>query len=105
MEVIVGCLPTEINVTRDVTYTSLMIYFNFWLFYFEPISALIASSLALTPVFLKRAVFHLEPASDLAFNFVSVLLWQCICLWLTHLVITKVGFIYIDAEILREVNT
>ena len=105
LEVIVGCLPTEINVTRDVTYTGFMIFINFWMFYFEPISGLIASSLALVPVFVKRAVFHLEPATDLASNFASVLLWQCTCLWLTHLCLTKIGFIYIDVEILREGNT
>lgn len=82
-----------------------MVFFNFWMNYYEPISAVITSSLALVPVFVKRGVFHLEPATDLALNFASVFLWQCTVLWITHIVITKIGFIYIDAEILREGNT
>jgi len=104
MEVIVAGLPTEINLTRDVTYSSFMIYLNFWLCYFDPVASLITASLALVPVFVKRAVFHLEPASDLALNFASVFLWQCMNLWFIHLIITKVGMIYIDAEVLREGN-
>ena len=104
MEVIVASLPTEINLTRDVTYSSFMIYLNFWLCYFDPVASLIASSLALVPVFVKRGVFHLEPATDLAVNFASVFLWQCMNLWFIHLIITKVGMIYIDAEVLREGN-
>ena len=104
MEIIVASLPSEINLSSDVTLSSFMIYLNFLLCYFDPVASLITSSLALVPVFVKRAVFHLEPATDLALNFTSVFLWQCMNLWFIHLITTKVGMIYIDADVLREGN-
>jgi len=64
----------------------------------------IASTLALAPVFAKRAIFHKEPGGELALNFVMAALWQLMNMWFIHLIITKVGMIYIDAEVLREGN-
>ena len=104
MEVIVAILPTEINQSRDVNYTCFGIYVNFMLCYFDPVANIIGASLALVPVFVKRAVFHLEPATDLAINFAFVFVWQCMNLWFIHLVYVKFGMIYIEAEVLREGN-
>ena len=103
-EVIAASLPTEINVTRDVTYTTFMIYFNFWLCYFDLVSGMIATTLALIPVYVKRSVFHHEETVDLLINFSSMWVWQCLSLWFIHMLVTKVGMIYIDAEVLREGN-
>jgi len=104
MEVTVASLPSEINVTADVTLSSFMIYLNFWLCYFDPVASLITASVALIPTFVKRAVFFHEPALGLTVNYISVLLWQCMNLWFIHLIVTKVGMLYIDAEVLREGN-
>jgi len=104
LEVITAGLPTEICLTRDVTYSSIMIYLNFWLCYFNPVSGLITSSLTLVPVFVKRAIIHNEGGVDLAINFVMASLWHFMSTWLIHLIITKVGMIFVDAEVLREGN-
>ena len=81
-----------------------MIYLNFLLCYFNPVSGLIVSSLSLIPVFVKRALIHDEGGVDLAVNFVMASLWQFMSTWFIHLIITKVGMIFVDAEVLREGN-
>jgi RsiW-degrading membrane proteinase PrsW (M82 family) len=65
---------------------------------------MIAGLLALVPVYIKRAVFHQEPAAELASSCVLTMLWLSMNLMIIHLVISKVGMIYTDAEVLREGN-
>ena len=75
LEALVAMLPSEINMTRDVTYSSAIIQINFWLCYFDFLPSAIASTLALAPVFAKRAIYHSEPGLELAMNFVMASLW------------------------------
>ncbi len=67
--------------------------------------SMISGIISLLPLFAKRAVFYEEPIEDLAVSCVSTVLWMIINMIIIHLVITKVGMIYIDAEVLREGNT
>ena len=101
MEALTSMLPQEINTSKDINYTSMMIQINFILGYFNLLSGLVASSLAFAPVFIKRAIFFNEDALSLALKYLAASLWQCMNLWGIHMVITKVGMIYVEAEVLR----
>ncbi len=61
--------------------------------------------ISFVPLYVKRGVFYEEPAVDLAINCFGTLIWLALTLSFYHLVITKVGMVYIDAEVLREGNT
>ena len=67
--------------------------------------SMISGIISLLPLYVKRAVFYEEPTVDLAMSCVSTVLWMIFNMVIVHLVITKVGMIYIDAEVLREGNT
>jgi uncharacterized membrane protein len=59
---------------------------------------------SLLTLYVKRAVFYEEPVADLAMTGIPTAIWLVMTLLFYHLVITKVGMIYIDAEVLREGN-
>ncbi len=102
---IVAFLPLEINVTRDVTVTVFQVLMDFWLHYFEFMPSMLSGIISLLPLFAKRAIFYEEPTGDLAMSCISTVLWMILNMIIVHLVVTKVGMIYIDAEVLREGNT
>ena len=79
----------------------MIINMNFILFYFDFFSGSVASVLALVPVYVKRAIFYDEDALTLAVKFIAAFLWLIMNLWTLHMTITKVGMIYVDAEVLR----
>ena len=78
---------------------------DYWLHYFYFMPGMISGIVSLLPLYAKRAVFYEEPIGDLAASCVSTVMWMVINMIIIHLVITKVGMIYIDAEVLREGNT
>ena len=77
---------------------------DFWLHYFDFTPGLISGLISLFPLYFKRAVFHQESKLDLAFSCGFTTLWMIVTLIFVHLIITKVGMIYINAEVLREGN-
>ena len=70
---VIGCLmPTEINEPQDVTLTTVGIYLNFVLCYFDFVPSVVCVNLGLIPVFVKRAVFFDEPIEDKLFGFCMI---------------------------------
>ena len=46
-----------------------------------------------------------EPfTSDVILQIVFLVIWQAFYLWIGHLVMTKVGMLFVDAEIMRAGN-
>lgn len=103
-EVLAAGMPQEINTTADINYSIMIITVNYIIFYFDFFSGSVASTLALAPLFVKRAIFHNEDAIALAGRFLMASLFQLLNLWALHMTITKVGMIYVDAEVLRQGN-
>ena len=88
-----------------MTVTVFQVHMDFLMhyFYFKP--SLISGIASLLPLYVKRAVFYEEPTEDIAMSCVGTVIWLALTLMFNHLVISKVGMVYIDAEVLREGNT
>ncbi len=84
--------------------TTLLILVEFLLDYFDFAPSLIASLIGLGTVPVKRALFFNEPIGELAVSYFTSAIWLTFNLSIIHLIITKVGFIYIEAEVLRMGN-
>ena len=97
-------LVQDINTPSDTHMTTLMIIMDFLLCYFEFMPGLIASLFALVLTYFKRAVFFEEPALDLAIDCAIQSVFVSVNLVIIHLIISKVGMIYTDAEVLRQGN-
>ncbi len=83
---------------------SIVILVDFLLDYFHFAPSLIASLIALGTVSVKRALFFNEPVRELAVSYLTSAVWLTINVSIIHLIITKVGFIYTEAEVLRKGN-
>ena len=105
LQFIIALLPVEINMTRDVTITVLQVYMDFSLNYFDFKPSLVSGIVSLLPLYAKRFVFHEEPALELGASCFFTVLWMTMTLTFAHLVTTKMGMVYIDAEVLREGNS
>ena len=65
---------------------------------------MIYANLTLISVLAKRVIFYNEPIEGKIVTYIIMVLWQSANMICIHLVITKVGMIYIDTEVLREGN-
>lgn len=63
---------------------------------------MIYANLTLIPVLAKRVIFYNEPIEGKIMSYLMMVLWQSMNMLCIHLVNTKIGMIYIDAEVLRE---
>ena len=85
-------------------YQMLINYMDFWLSYFHFWSSL-ASSLAMQLFFYAaRNMFYGDSIADLAIFGVFSIFWHSLNLLFIHLVITKVGMLYAETEVLRAGN-
>ena len=55
-------------------------------------------------MFFRRALLYDEDVGGLVIGYVLTVVWLTANLIYIHLILTKVGMIYIDAEVLREGN-
>ena len=55
-------------------------------------------------MFFRRALLYDEDVGGLVIGYVLSVVWLTVNLIFIHLILTKVGMIYIDAEVLREGN-
>ena len=98
-------LPTQINITRDMLVTILMTDHNMILCYFDLKRDAAFAYCAPLATLIRRSIFYNEPVEELVVaGFTSMLFLACnICF--IHLIITKVGMIYVDATVLQTGNT
>lgn len=97
-------LPQELNNNSETLLLVLNIQMDFVLCYFEFAPGLIASLLAIVLTYTKRAVFFEEAIGGLSIDCVISIIWVTMNLVIIHLIISKVGMIYTDAEVLRDGN-
>ena len=71
---------------------------------FSYIPSIIAAILALVPYYVKRAVFHEESVAPLTVNFLLTMIFLSVNMTFVYMILSKVGMIYTDAEVLREGN-
>ena len=79
-------------------------YINFWLSYFNWWPSFICSLLVLVPYTLARIEFYGDNATLLGVMLVVYMIWHSTNLLFIHIIITKVGMLYADTEVLRSGN-
>ena len=72
--------------------------------YFNGFAGIFWANVILSTVFFRRALFYEEDAGGLVISYVMSVMFLTLNLIYIHLILTKIGMIYIDAEVLREGN-
>ena len=72
-------------------------YFRFWV-------DLTCSILSFVPMYANRVYLHRDPLGLTILNAVLMMLWHILNMFFAHWVMTKAGFLFIDAEVLHRGN-
>lgn len=97
-------LPTGTDLSHDATLMIIGSYMIFVMSYFKFLPSLFAVEVSLIPFFTFRYVFYYEDGGMLAMSAVFYMLNLGIAITFMHLIMTKVGMIFVEAEVLREGN-
>ena len=97
-------LPIEIDSFYDILIRTLISALRFILCYFNGFAGIFWANVSIGSVFVRRALFHEEDFGDLVIGYVMTVVFLTVNLIYIHLILTKIGMIYIDAEVLREGN-
>ena len=98
-------MPIDVN-SMEFYLQSKMIgsYMDFWLSYFYWWPSLGCSIFALVPLHINRYIFHGDPIGEVAMFFAGTVFWHGLNLLFIHLMISKVGILYAETEVLRGGN-
>ena len=94
----------KISMGNELVMHTLLTYVIFWLAYFHFWLDLTLVVLSFVPLYFKRVYLHEDPLGDAIINAVMMLPWHVLNLFFIHWVITKVGFLYTESEVLRRGN-
>ena len=76
----------------------------FWLGYFNFWFDLTWLGVSFLPLYFNRVYLHGDPLGISLLNAALMLPWHIFNIFISHWVITKVGFLFIEAEVLRKSN-
>ena len=79
-------------------------YSIFWLSYFHFWFDLTWVILSFLPLYANRVNLYADPLSVVKVNAMLMMSWHILNMLFIHWIITKVGFLFIDAEVLRRDN-
>ena len=79
-------------------------YVNFWLSYFQWWPSLFFTLLSLIPFGAARQIYFDEPAILIVSMVIFIMIYHIMNLFFIHLIITKVGMLYAETEVLRSGN-
>ena len=85
-------------------FQQMVIYMNFWLTYFNFWPDLAIAILTMTPIYISRSIYFEEDVTSLLINFLLSIPSLVLNLLFVHLVITKLGFLYVENAVLRSGN-
>ena len=94
-------IPTDLSLAYEQMFWILGSYQFFWLGYFSFWIDLVCLILSFIPMYVGRVFYHEDPLNEVAFNAILMVPWPTLNIFLIHWVITKFGFLFIDAEMLR----
>ena len=103
-EVINVGLPVEMESSKDILLLTLTTTLRFILCYFNGFAGIFWANVCISTVFFRRALFYDEDVVGLVIGYILTAVWMTANLIYIHLILTKIGMIYIDAEVLREGN-
>ena len=77
---------------------------RFILCYFNGFAGIFWANISISAVFFRRALLYDEDVGGLVIGYFATMVNLTLSLIYIHLLLTKIGMIYIDAEVLREGN-
>ena len=96
-------LPIGFEFGHELLWQMMMQYIIFFLSYFNFWPSFAYSLFSLIPVFAFRIAFYQEPLGTVLIGLIYIP-WSCLNMFIMHWVITKMGFLYVEAEVLRSGN-
>ena len=60
--------------------------------------------LAFVPLYANRVYLQGDPIADALISALCLIPWHILTMFMIHWIMTKIGFLYIDAEVLRHGN-
>ena len=104
IQVVTMLMPLKVSLPREITYQQMMMYMTFWLTYFNFWTDATFAIISLIPVYISQSIFYELETVPLLINFVLMIPSFSVNLLFVHLVITKLGFLYVDNAVLRSGN-
>ena len=98
---IIVLTPQEIELSSKLLIEALLNLFQFMLNYFHFWPALLCSNISLSMTILQRAIFLDDDPKVLTLAWICFLIWHSFNLLICHLIVTKVGMIFAEAEVLN----
>lgn len=96
-------LPVDMEMNFDLLFILIYHYMTFWLSYWHFWPNLFCLILSLVPYYVMRVIFNGNTVGEALF-FLCYIPWHLMNLFIIHWVLTIVGMIYVDAEVLRKGN-
>ena len=98
-------MPVDFPIAElHIVYFILSNYMDFSLNYFSFTPSLISSLIALVIFLVNRNIFYGDPSGYLASLGAFYCIWHTFNLLCIHLIITKVGMMYVDTKVLSKGN-
>ena len=97
-------IPAPLDIGHEQLLHILLTYVIFWLGYFHFWIDITLVVLSFVPLYFKRVYLHGDPLNEAIINSLMMLPWHVLNLFFIHWVITKVGFLFIESEVLRRGN-
>ena len=105
IQVVEACMPINVADTGFFMVGKMQMgYINFWLSYFHWWPSLALSLFTLLPYSAARYYYYDDSATLLAIMMVFHIIFHAMNLLFIHLIITKVGMLYAETEVLRSGN-
>ena len=95
-------LPSSTPVSRQETIIILGALTNFVLGYFRFMPAFIMTMVCMVPFYVSRYIFFDEEASELKVQCALLMVNVAFALVFVHLIVTKVGMIYVNEAVIKE---
>lgn len=96
-------MPVDEPMTTELMYRLITTYTFFWLSYWNFWTDLILAVVSYIPFYVNRVVFHGNSVGE-AILFTCYIPWHVMNLFIIHWVISMVGMLYVEAEVLRNGN-
>ena len=104
IQVVTMLMPLKVSLPREITYQQMIMYMTFWLTYFNFRTDATVAIISLIPVYISQSIFYELETVPLLINFVLMIPSFSVNLLFVHLVITKLGFLYVENAVLRSGN-
>ena len=97
-------IPVEVDFGWEIMYLLMLLWIIFFNTYFNFLRDLCFALVPVIPMFFNRYYFHGDNPKFIMYYVILVVPWHALNLLAVHLCITKAGFLFIEAELLRGGN-